>query len=147
MVYIRSWSKVQPADISKSRPAVGGKDEYSNQKCSRSQATPPPPGSQTCIGSTAEKHSPQPTPPTETMVPSPCGGNAALVTVRVCVSVFMCSCIHACSHNLLQAISYFNTNECSSYTQKEREQSLSLNASSCSNGTTLDYNCQEWQLE
>lgn len=78
----------------------------------------------------------------------PFGAVFLLVTVRVCVSVFMCACIHAlCIHNLLQAISYFNTTECSSYTQIGRERSLSLNASSCSNGTTLDYNCQEKQLE
>lgn len=78
----------------------------------------------------------------------PFGTTFLLVTVRVCVSVFMCTCIHApCKHNLLQAISYFNTTECSSYTQIGRERSLSLNASSCSNGTTLDYNCQERQHE
>lgn len=69
-----------------------------------------------------------------------------LVTVRG-----LCQCLHVrlytcpCIHNLLQSISYINTTECSSYTQRGRERSL--NASSWSNGTTLDYNCQEWQLE
>lgn len=78
----------------------------------------------------------------------PFGAVILLVTVRVCVSVFMCTCIHARVYTTCcKAISYFNTTECSSYTQKGRERSLSLNASSCSNGTTLDYNCQEWQLE
>lgn len=65
----------------------------------------------------------------------------------------LCQCLHVrlhtcpCIHNLLQSVSYFNTTECSSYTQRGREPSLSLNASSWSNGTTYDYNCQEWQLD
>lgn len=63
----------------------------------------------------------------------------------------LCQCLRVrlhtcpCIHNLPQSVSYFNTTECSSYTQRGGERSL--NASSWSNGTTLDYNCQEWQLE
>ena len=61
----------------------------------------------------------------------------------------LCQCLHVCLytcpciHNLLRSVSYFNTTECSSYTQRGGKRSL--NASSWS--TTLDYNCQEWQLE
>lgn len=56
-----------------------------------------------------------------------------LVTVRVCVSVFMCACIHArvyttCCRPIptLIQLSALHTHK------KERERSLSLNASSCS---------------
>lgn len=76
----------------------------------------------------------------------PVGAVVILVTVTVCVSVFMCICIHACVYTTCcSPFPIFNTTECSSYTQRRGERSL--NASSWSNGTTLDYNCQEWQLE
>lgn len=72
----------------------------------------------------------------------PVGAVVILVTVRA-----WCQCLHMrlqtclCIHNLPQSVSYFNTTECSSYTQRGGERSL--NSLSWSNGTTLDYNCQK----
>lgn len=66
-------------------------------------------------------------------------GVVTLVTVWLCVSVFMCACKHARSpFPILIQLSALHT---------QRGGELSLNATSWSNGTTLDYNCQQWQLE
>lgn len=59
----------------------------------------------------------------------------------------MCQCLHVHLHTCLQqSISYTITTECSSYTEREGELSVPERII-WTNGTTLDYNCHEWQLQ